>query len=409
MKMPGLVRALREGRFWRTAVRRVFLDRGAYRLLAPFWKACRVRPDKVVCASFNGQFHADSPALLADALLARRPDLDMVWLVADDAPPGRRGRFRAVALNSLRALWELATARVWINNVRMMYPIPKKRNQFYLQTWHGSLPIKAIENDAAETLPSAYWAAAKRDSALCDLMLSGSRFFTSLCRSAFLYRGEILEAGIPRMDAIFHPDPAGADALRKQLGLVPGDTVVLYAPTFRNDAANQPCISDFPALLRAFSRATGKNAKVLLRFHPNVQALFRGRDWGEGVIDAMGVPDIQDLYAVSDFLITDYSCTMFEFAIAGKPVFLFMPDREEYARERKFYFAPEELPFPVAVSMEELLALVENHAAEAAASDGKVKAFFETKIGLHESGEATRIVAERLLRELPPPAPSPAR
>ena len=232
-------------------------------------------------------------------------------------------------------------------------------------------------------------------------MISGSRYFTSLCRTAFLYDGEVLEAGTPRMDPVFHPDPAKTETLRARLGLDAGDTVVLYAPTFRDNAAQQPCISDFPALRRAFTRATGKPAKVLLRFHPNVQSLFRGRDWGDGIVDAMDVPDIQDLYAVSDFLITDCSCTMFEFALIGKPVFLYMPDREEYARERKFYFSLDELPFPVAVSMEGLVALVENYAAEAEDRREKAKAFLG-RIGILETGNATRAVAERILREIPP-------
>lgn len=391
--------------FWRKVERRLLFRWRGIELLAPLLKAARVVPNKIACISFDGLYHADNPACIADKMLEMRPDLDVVWLVGDRwrPDPGPDGRIRIVRLFSWQALRELATARVWMDNMRMLYFIPKKKNQFYVQTWHGSIPLKMIENDAVGTLSPEYVERARQDGACSDLMLSGCRFFTELCRRSFFFGGEVLECGTPRLDVLFHPDPEKADAVRARYGLTPEDAVVLYAPTFRQNLDRQVYLTDFSRVLEAFARTTGKRTKILLRMHPNVQALFRGRTWGENVVEAMDIPDIQDLYAAADFLVTDYSSSMFEFALLGKPVFLHMPDYGDYVRERKLYFQPEELPFPVAFSTRELVAAVERTGTDASMWKEKAEAFFR-RIGLCETGNATRLAAERILREIPPPS-----
>lgn len=398
-----LFSAIRDGTFWRKVLCRCFYDNGRCRLLHPLWTFAHISPNKVVCISFNGLFHADNPALIADEMLKLRPDLDVVWLVSDGIPLPHGGPIRCVPLRSLRALWELATAHIWINNMRMPQLVPKKKGQFYVQTWHGSIALKSIEWDAADSLSPEYLAQAEADTRNCDLMLSGNDFFTQLCRRAFRFKGEVLTCGTPRMDILFHPDPEKTNAVRTHYGLTADETVILYAPTFRQNLDQQVYLTDFSPFLEAFSQITGKRTRILLRMHPNVQSLFRGREWGKDIVDAMDIPNIQDLYPVADYLITDYSSSMFEFALLGKPVFLLMTDYRDYVRERKLYFQPEELPFPVAFSAQDLVTSVQRTRMEAPAWREKVQAFFR-RIGLRETGDASRLAAERLLREIPPPA-----
>ena len=390
------------GSFFNKILLRCFYDNGRYHLLDPFWKAARIVPNKIVCLSYNGRFHADNPGLISDELLALRPDLDIVWLVAGFETPPYSGPIRTVPMRSFRALWELATARIWMNNMRMTVFVPKKREQFYVQTWHSGVGPKKIERDVADCLDPVYVANAEKDTACCDLMLSGSRFFTELCRRAFGFDGEVLECGTPRMDCLFHQDQAKAEALRACLGLSPDETTILYAPTFRQDVSNQPYIRDFSEIRATVSERTGKKSRILLKYHPNVAHLHDVGADAEGVLNVSGMSDIQDLYPIADCLITDYSSTMLEFALLGKPVFLFMDDYASYTRERAFYFSPEELPFPVAFSLAELLGNIRKNAAESKMWAEKRETFFE-RLGMYETGRAARLAAERILREIPPP------
>ncbi|WP_037598811.1 CDP-glycerol glycerophosphotransferase family protein, partial [Streptacidiphilus jeojiense] len=59
---------------------------------------------------------------------------------------------------------------------------------------------------------------------------------TPVLRRALRYTGTVLETGLPRTDQLHAPDrDKRAQAVREQLGLPPGKTVVLYAPTWRED------------------------------------------------------------------------------------------------------------------------------------------------------------------------------
>ena len=45
---------------------------------------------------------------------------------------------------------------------------------------------------------------------------------------------------------------------------------------------------------------------------------------------------------------------MFDYALTGKPIVQFATDIEDYTKDRDFYFALDQLPFPLARSNEEL-------------------------------------------------------
>ena len=51
-------------------------------------------------------------------------------------------------------------------------------------------------------------------------------------------------------------------------------------------------------------------------------------------IDATDYPDMQELLAVSDCLISDYSSCIWDYSIMGKPIYLYTPDVDEYDKER---------------------------------------------------------------------------
>lgn len=58
---------------------------------------------------------------------------------------------------------------------------------------------------------------------------------------------------------------------------------------------------------------------------------------------------------MTDILITDYSSVMWDFALLGRPCFLFVPDLEQYRSDRNFYIDITEWKFPISTNMEELL------------------------------------------------------
>ena len=319
---------------------------------------CAVTPikkNRIVFSSYYGRGYSDSPKAICEVLRQSGEDLELLWLCKDEAaaktlPEG----VRAVPTRGLKKIRALASAKVWVDNCRK-YENLKRKGQFYFQTWHG-FALKKIEQDAEAGLEPRYLRACKTDSAQCDAFFTGSGFMEKLYRSSFWYQGPVLRTGTPRNDVFYQDHTALHAKVCKTLGLPEDRKLALYAPTFRADHSVDAYRID-PELVR---RKAAENLKgewtVLIRLHSNVAEQSKGLFAydGDTLADATAYPDMQELLCAADLLITDYSSSMFDYALTGKPIVRFATDVEAYQKDRDFYFPLEELPFPLARSNQEL-------------------------------------------------------
>lgn len=366
------------------------------RWLVRLWMLlCRVRPiapEKIVVMSYYGGGYGDNGKAIVRSLLEKAPGLDIVWVGRPDTEASIPQPLRYVRFRSMAYYYELATAKVWIDNSRKGADVVKRRGQFYMQTWHGSVALKRIEKDAQSHLSTGYLEDARHDSRMADVILSGCGFFTRLIRRAFWYDGEILECGTPRLDKLF---AAGSDrsALRK-LGIPDDKKVVLYAPTFRSNGVVDCYLRDFAQVLSALKARTGEDWAAAVRLHPNAARKANWISYSDTVINATSLPDLYELLPVADLVISDYSSLIFEAGMLNKPVFLYATDVESYGLDRNFYFRLEELPFPLARNTVELLKIIgsfdENVYLE------RLEAFNDS-IDYFEKGTASETAANRIL------------
>ena len=303
---------------------------------------------KVVFSSYGGKGYGDNLRPIAEALREKDPGLKFVWLTADEkAAASLPVWIRACPYDGFRRGLALGTAKVWVDNCRKGARF-KKRNQRYMQTWHG-FALKRIERDAAQALPADYAAYAERDARQTDLMVSDSRFMTEIYRRAFWYDGPVAEYGAPRNDGLIRGDRAAAEKVRQSLRLPADRRLLLYAPTFRADGSLEPYSVDFPRLKLACQQRFGGEFTMLVRLHPNVSALAEQFAAENGqVVNVTAYPDSQELLAAADVLVTDYSSIMFDFMLTGRPCFQFAADIEAYRNDRNFYFSLDRLPFSLA-------------------------------------------------------------
>lgn len=366
------------------------------------WAACALLPirrNRVLFSSYYGRGYSDSPKAICQELLASGEELELVWLVkspeeAASLPDGVKAIDQN---NSLARIMAYSTSRIWVDNCRK-YVRRKRKGQLYLQTWHG-FALKRIEADATQALEPEYLQGSKNDSRMTDVIVSGSRFMTNLYRNSFWYDGEVLELGTPRNDVFFRDSSVLSSTIRKTLGLPEGRRLALYAPTFRADHSVDCYKLDALRLLSACQCRFGGEWSVLIRLHPNVAAQSAGLfDYdGDRILDATMYPDMQELLAGIDLLITDYSSSMFDSALRGTPCVRFAVDIESYTRERDFYFPLEELPFPLARSNDALESLILNY-DQRLWSDKWNR--FRMDNGFKEDGKASRRCARWILEHL---------
>ncbi|WP_157156663.1 CDP-glycerol glycerophosphotransferase family protein [Diaminobutyricimonas sp. LJ205] len=352
------------------------------------YHAARPEPmNAIFFESFYGQNVSCNPRALDRAFARLRPDLPRYWSVADasiEVPEG------AIQLIEGSAEWwrVRAAARLLIVNDWLRNRYRKRAYQTVLQTWHGT-PLKriALSRRGLRVRPML---ATLRERSRWSVMLSQNEHSTRIFRRAYAFFGPIWQEGYPRDDVLLTGNPA---SVRSRLGIDPGKTVLLYAPTWRDDRPDEVDHLD----AARFAAELGDDYVVLVRGH--ARTLQPGADVrGNNVIDVTSYPDVSELFVVADVLITDYSSVMFDYTVTGKPVLFFTPDLEHYRDElRGFYFdlAPV-APGPIARTTDELLDLVRGRDAVAAHYAEKYRVW-QQRFNPDDDGRAADRVVAKLI------------
>ena len=302
---------------------------------------------KIVFDNFLGKGYGENPKYIAEKIIQEGLPYKIIWLVNDikeDMPE----QVCKVKYGSVRALYEMATACAWVDNVRNTMRPAKKRNQIYLQTWHGVYGDKPVEKEAEKFLSLQYVQKAKKDGREIDGIISANGFESKLYRENFWLneKAEILEFGSPAYEDFYVSisDKSKRQKLRILNGL-DKKYVVIYAPTFRDDYNSDAYDIDCERVLKAFKKKYGP-CVLIIRLHPNVADQKNRFQFNDCIINGERYYSFFELVYMGDAIISDYSSTLYDFALAGKPAFVYASDIEQYFGKRgstdRFYSDPFE-------------------------------------------------------------------
>ncbi|MBD5203673.1 MAG: hypothetical protein HDS82_02205 [Bacteroidales bacterium] len=334
-----------------------------------------VKRRKILFSAYEGQSYGCNPKYIFESLYDLHPELDFVWVLNDATklPEQYRGKVKTVRFLSPAHIRHLLTSKVIVSNLGIEPFVPKRRNQTFINTWHGGGAYKRVVFDMGNVSEEQKkYTSTMRDlrSASTDLFLSScSRFSEVSARDFDIEIDKFIDTGMPRNDRLINKDEERTGRLREEIcrsrGLDPDALLVLYAPTFRGTFRQQRDL-DLQVCCRqvadAFSTRFGKKVNFLFRSHVSKEAPMT--DFGQADInisDFTNYPDMQELLEVCDILITDYSSSIWDFALTGKPAFLFMPDLQDYLKERDFYTPLDRWPFPYATDVESFCTIIGSH------------------------------------------------
>jgi CDP-glycerol glycerophosphotransferase len=226
---------------------------------------------------------------------------------------------------------------------------------------------------------------------IVDVMVSNSKWCTKIYRSAFLYTGKILEYGYPRNDIFFRPSLGIRHKVYDYFKIPDDYKIVLWAPTYRNGRDLDKYRLDLEKLIMNLNKKFNSYWTVLVRLHPTMEHKAKEMRYSKYIINASSYGDIQELLVASDVLISDYSSVISEFALTGRPVFLYATDIKEYGIERDFYMDYYSMPFPIAESNDELEQKISAYNEKKYKED--VLCYLD-KVGMIEKGEASAKVVD---------------
>lgn len=362
---------------------------------------------KIVFSTFEGDGgFCCNPRYIAKEIHDQNLNYKIVWLTND---VGREfpEYIKVVKNTNLNKVYQLATAKMWIDNYRKPYGTLKRKGQTYIQTWHASIGFKAVGLFRGDAFPKIARIVSEWDSNLIDYVISNSEYCDKVYPQKLLYSGKTLRVGSPRVDCLINDKDKLRKEIREKYNINQDEKLLLFAPTFRGgdkDGKKQvvapiPSV-DFDRLLKSLEEKYNCRWKVLLRLHPQLSAKMDTMPLNhedERLVDVSQAPDISEVMAACDLVLTDYSSCAFDAAFAQIPVLLYADDVEDYIANRgKFMWEKEELPFLKAKNNDELIKNVELFNLEKYQNE---VSNFMLKNKVEEKGSASREVVS-FIKEL---------
>ena len=303
----------------------------------------------LLCDNSGKVFEGDSAKVLYDAM---RNDpffagYHYTWAFVNPAAMQVEGADK-VKIDTIKYFLAALRSRIWITNTNIERGMRfKKSDQVYLNTWHGTGP-KAFGNTGKRN----YYHFEDIDILCCD-----GKYQRDAMVKYYGARDEnIIYSGRPREDDLYNITPSDINNIKDSIGIPPGKRVILYAPTWRDskDGGKSYVIAP-PITVKKWKEALRNEYLVLFRSHV-VSTVAENLEFGELFIDVSKYSNINHLYAVADILITDYSSTMFDYALLDKPIICFAYDYDSFVLETKLLFDLEkEMPSGVFKNEDKLL------------------------------------------------------
>ena len=380
-----------------------------------FYLFNKVDEKTILFEVFGGRNYSCSPKYIYEKMITMPEfkDYKFVWSFKDiDAHEINKTDNLILVKHASKEYYKYcASSKYWIVNSIMGEHIKKKKNQIYVQCWHGT-PLKRLRNDIEVTgsVLNTIKEIRKRndrDSSRFDYFLSPSKFATEKFTSAFNLnnlgkKDIIIEEGYPRNESLFTYTEEDVKRIKEKFGVPNDKKVIFYLPTFRDNQHTSgvgytySINIDFDRLKEKFS----DKYVILFSAHYFVANSIDLSKYEGFVINANSkLDDINDLYIISDIIMTDYSSVFFDFANLKRPMLFYMYDLDSYKNNlRDFYMDLDELPGPIAKTQEELEHNLEN--IEEISKEYKEKyEKFNKKFNYLDDKDATERVINKIFKK----------
>lgn len=369
----------------------------------------------VIFACFNGRSFCDSPKAMYNYLLndEKYKDYHFVWAFREV----EKHRFlennkntKVIDIQSKDFFKTLGKAKYWVFNYKIQDYIFPKEEQVFIQCWHGT-PLKRLGcdlehfnnamNSISEIRRRYHIEASKFSYFLSPSKFATEKFISTWDLQRIGKEKIMLEEGYPRNDFLINYTDEDVKRIKKELKIEDTNKkIILYAPTYRD---NQHSVKvgytyetkvDFDKLREELS----DNYIILFRAHWLVAQSFDFEKYKDFVIDVSNYDDINELYIVSDMLITDYSSVFFDYANLKRPILFYMYDLKEYRDDiRGFYLETNELPGKIIEEEKELIKEIKLITNQFEYTN-KYKKFNE-RFNYLDDGQASKRVVEKIFEK----------
>ena len=362
----------------------------------------------VLFIAFHGRGYTDNPRSLYEYMIKqdRFKDYRFIWAIKNHKQKKIDiAGAKVIEYFSIPYLYYLARSHYWVVNCKLPMYVLKKKNQVYLQTWHGT-PLKKLAYDIEVPEGTTFYRSGmtedmmhetyRQDVEKYNYMISPSAFTTEVFQSAFRINKErLIETGYPRNDLLSNYSLEDVLQIKKQLGIPLDKKVLLYAPTWRdNSYVTKGYTFKLEVHFDKWQKALQDDYVVIFKPHYLIVNDFDIDQFKGFVYFVPPEEDIRNLYIISDALITDYSSVFFDYAILNRPIYFYMYDLASYRDELRGFYLDIYQDLPGKIIEDENLLLEEMKKP----FDYQKMSLFNQKFNNHEDGLASQRVVNIVFR-----------
>lgn len=331
-----------------------------------FWLYRRLKPqNKIIFRSGNyhyvpGWDYTDNAKAMFDYMLAEKynHDYQMIWLVHEPHDHPEIHRFYNVKVISyewpksgnlfqkLRYFYHLRTAKYLFFTDAMYWTRFCGEDQIRINLWHGN-GFKAKKNKNGANL----------DGYFDYTTVSGPIYIDLHEKYLGCSKNKIYDTGLAKEDLLFFPPEKGLDEI---LHIPKAQKYVFWLPTFRVTIQSLHSLNEYEIpsdtglpVLTTINKVqqlnkllSDLNVFLIIKLHPIQENsvitklnLSNIRVFSHVEISYTGF-QINELLALSDALISDFSSVAVDYMLRDKPLAFVLEDEELYMESRGFVFNP---------------------------------------------------------------------
>lgn len=328
-----------------------------------FFKWFKVKEKVILFESHLGKALSDNPYHLLIALLkndefkefkcvvvSKKNDLD----TSESLLP-YINKIKFVKYKSFEYCYYLACSKFLINDSTFSYKFIKRKEQVYLNTWHGT-PLKTMGKCIGDN-PLAL-NNTLRNFLHADYLLAPNEQVLSMYEKDYMLDGmvskKIIKSGYPRNSVL--SNSYNEKEIRENLKLS-GKKIICYMPTWRpstNALEKQSYIDKVLKDISDISNNLNDNSLLYVNLHYYVSDALDYTKF-ENVFPFPNRYETYEFLSIADVLVTDYSSVLFDYACTKRKIVLYCFDYEEYSSKRGFSIDYADIPFSKCFSLTDLM------------------------------------------------------
>lgn len=300
-----------------------------------------------------------------------------------------KGYKSPVVQNKLGSFWLKLRAEHIMIDAAMRFYI--KGNFSYIQLWHGTgFKNIAFLNPQKNVDHKSTYKKLKSQFHRYQFLLSTSKVDRKKKKESFGIENVFI-TGLPRNDVFFQGSEY-FQSLKKKYHAEGYKKIITYVPTYRDVKTATAFTDFFWERLNEFLER--ENSLFVIKKHPlddylDVPQNFkRIQDWTQSA------EDIQEVLAISDLLISDYSSIIADFALTNRPILLYMYDQDLYEKNCRSSYYPLDkvLPRPFVYNEKDLLAKIRDQTWTQYSEYRASYTNFKNKFHFYEDGNSSKRV-----------------